>query len=209
MTKTDGRLAENIIYFARALRAAGIPVGPGAVMDALTAVRVAGVGTREDFYWTLHAVFVNRHEHSVLFDQAFRIFFRRRGYLDKLLAAMLPQAPPRQEEQPKAGARRIEEALFTGMPEQERAKPEEERDATLTVSDRELLQRKDFAQMTAAEIAAAKEAIKRLVLSLDEVKTRRLAPSRRGHIVDIRRTNILGRAARRRPSWRCSIFPAP
>ena len=188
MTKTDGRLAENIIYFARALRAAGIPVGPGAVMDALTAVRVAGVGTREDFYWTLHAVFVNRHEHSVLFDQAFRIFFRRRGYLDKLLAAMLPQAPPRQEEQPKAGARRIEEALFTGMPEQERAKPEEERDATLTVSDRELLQRKDFAQMTAAEIAAAKDAIKRLVLSLDEVKTRRLAPSRHGHIVDIRRT---------------------
>jgi uncharacterized protein with von Willebrand factor type A (vWA) domain len=74
------------------------------------------------------------------------------------------------------------------MPEQERAKPEEERDATLTVSDRELLQRKDFAQMTAAEIAAAKDAIKRLVLSLDEVKTRRLAPSRRGHIVDIRRT---------------------
>jgi uncharacterized protein with von Willebrand factor type A (vWA) domain len=188
MTQSNGRLAENIIYFARALRAAGIPVGPGAVMDALTAVRVAGVGAREDFYWTLHAVFVNRHEHSVLFDQAFRIFFRRRGYLDKLLAAMLPQAPPRQEEQPKAGARRIEEALFAGMPEQERAKPEEERDATLTVSDRELLQRKDFAQMTAAEIAAAKDAIKRLVLSLDEVKTRRLAPSRRGHIVDIRRT---------------------
>jgi uncharacterized protein len=188
MTQSEGRLAENIIYFARALRAAGIPVGPGAVMDALTAVRVAGVGMREDFYWTLHAVFVNRHEHSVLFDQAFRIFFRRRGYLDKLLAAMLPQAPPRQEEQPKAGARRIEEALFAGMPEQERAKPEEERDATLTVSDRELLQRKDFAQMTAAEIAAAKEAIKRLVLSLDEVKTRRLAPSRHGHIVDIRRT---------------------
>jgi len=184
----DGRIAENIIYFARALRAAGIPVGPGAVMDALTAVRVAGVGTREDFYWTLHAVFVNRHEHSLLFDQAFRVFFRRRGYLDKLMAALLPQAPPRQEEQPKAGARRVEEALFAGMPEQERAKPEEERDATLTVSDRELLQRKDFAQMTAAEIAAAKDAIKRLVLSLDEVKTRRLAPSRRGHIVDIRRT---------------------
>jgi uncharacterized protein with von Willebrand factor type A (vWA) domain len=188
MTKSDGRLAENIIYFARALRAAGIPVGPGAVMDALSAVRVAGVGTREDFYWTLHAVFVNRHEHSVLFDQAFRIFFRRRGYLDKLLAALLPQAPPQQEEQAKAGARRIEEALFAGMPEQESAKPQEEADATLTVSDRERLQRKDFAQMTAAEIAAAKDAIKRLVLSLDEVKTRRLAPSRRGHVVDIRRT---------------------
>jgi uncharacterized protein with von Willebrand factor type A (vWA) domain len=104
------------------------------------------------------------------------------------MAALLPQAAPRQAEQPKAGARRIEEALFAGMPEQERAKPEQEADMRLTVSDRELLQRKDFAQMTAAEIAAAKEAIKRLVLSLDEVKMRRLAPSRRGHIVDIRRT---------------------
>ena len=41
----QGRLAENIVYFARALRAAGIPVGPGAVLDALAAVRAAGVGT--------------------------------------------------------------------------------------------------------------------------------------------------------------------
>src|SRR5215475_8974855 len=99
MSAADGRLAENIVYFARALRAAGIPVGPGAVLDALAAVETAGVGTRDDFYWTLHAVFVNRHEHSILFDQAFRIFFKRRGYLEQLLGMTLPQAPPRQEEQ--------------------------------------------------------------------------------------------------------------
>ena len=42
----SGRLAENIVYFARALRAAGIPVGPGSVLDALEAVQAAGVGTR-------------------------------------------------------------------------------------------------------------------------------------------------------------------
>jgi uncharacterized protein with von Willebrand factor type A (vWA) domain len=57
-----GRLAENIVYFARTLRAAGIPVGPGAVLDALAAVKAAGVGERADFYWTLHAVFVKKHE---------------------------------------------------------------------------------------------------------------------------------------------------
>ena len=84
----EGRLAENILYFARALRAAGMPVGPGSVLDALEAVKTAQVGSRADFYWTLHAVFVKRHEHSILFDQAFRIFFRRRGYIDKLIAAM-------------------------------------------------------------------------------------------------------------------------
>ena len=185
--QSTGRLAENIVYFARALRAAGIPVGPGAVLDALSAVRAAGIGTREDFYWTLHAVFVKRHEHSILFDQAFRIFFRRRGGIDKLLAAMLPQAPV-PEQKPPPGAQRVQEALLTSRGELERKPPELETDARLTVSDREVLQKKDFAQMTAAEIADAKEAIKRLVLSLDEVKTRRLAPHRHGHIVDIRRT---------------------
>src|SRR5258707_11534431 len=160
--KEDGRLADNIVHFARALRAAGLPVGPGAVLDALAAVEVAGVSTREDFYWTLHAVFVKRHEHTLIFDQAFRIVFRRRGTLDKLLAAMLPQAPPREDEKPPPGAQRVQEALLSGAGEAEQKPPELEVDARLTVSDREVLQKKDFAQMSAAEIAAAKDAIKRL-----------------------------------------------
>jgi uncharacterized protein with von Willebrand factor type A (vWA) domain len=88
-----GRLADNITYFARALRAAGLPVGPGAVIDAIAAVEAARIGTRQDFYWTLHAVFVKRHEQSLLFDQAFRIFWRRRALIEKLIAQMSPIAP--------------------------------------------------------------------------------------------------------------------
>ena len=145
MAQETGRLAENIVHFARALRAAGIPVGPGSVLDALAAVEAAGVSTRDDFYWTLHAVFVKRHEHTLLFDQAFRIFFRRRAALDKLLAAMLPQAPPRDDEKPPPGAQRVQEALLSNLGEGERKPPELEVDARLTVSDREVLQRKDFA----------------------------------------------------------------
>ncbi|MBX6426244.1 MAG: VWA domain-containing protein [Variibacter sp.] len=186
---TDGRLAENILYFARALRAAGLPVGPGAVLDALEAVKAAGVGTREDFYWTLHAVFVKRHEHSALFDQAFKLFFRKRGYIEQLMAMMMPQVePPAGEEKQKPAAQRIQEALFSGLDRQEIARRETEVDARLTVSDREVFQRKDFAQMTAAEIAAAREAVTRMVLPLDAVKTRRLAPHRHGHVMDLRRT---------------------
>src|SRR5580658_6578332 len=183
----QGRLAENILYFARALRAAGIPVGPGAVLDALEALKAAGVGAREDFYWTLHAVFVKRHEHTLLFNRAFRIFFRRRGYIDQLMAMMLPQAPntPRA---PEAGATRVHEALFSGLDDKLEKEREIELDARMTVSDREVLQKKDFAQMTSAEIAAAKEAMRRLVLPLAEVRTRRLAPHPRGHLIDVRRT---------------------
>ncbi len=187
-TSSEGRLAENILYFARALRAAGLPVGPGAVLDALEAVKAAGISTRDDFYWTLHAVFVKRHEHSSLFDQAFRIFFRRRGYVDQLLGMMLPQAPAPAPQPPQAGATRIHEALFSGLDDRLKKQREIERDARLTVSDREVLQKKDFAQMTNAEIAAAKEAMKKLVLPLAEVRIRRLAPHPRGHLIDIRRT---------------------
>jgi uncharacterized protein len=189
MKDPQGRLAENIVYFARALRAAGIPLGPGTVLDALAAVRAAGVGTKEDFYWTLHAVFVKRHEHSVLFDQAFRIFFRKRGYLERLIAMMSPEATgaPPQAEEPQA-SQRVLDALFQGAEKIEREKQEIELDARFTVSDREVLEKKDFAQMSAAEVAAAKDAIMRLVFSFDDVKTRRLAPHLHGHRIDFRRT---------------------
>jgi uncharacterized protein with von Willebrand factor type A (vWA) domain len=188
MAGPQGRLAENIVYFARALRGAGLPVGPGAVLDALAAVQAAGVGTRDDFYWTLHAVFVKRHEHSILFDQAFRIFFRKRGYLEQLMAMMAPLAPGAPPAPPPPAATRVQQALYEGLDDRLKQEERETVDARFTVSDREVLQKKDFAQMTAAEIAAAQAAIKRLVLPLNEVKTRRLAPHPHGHVVDIRRT---------------------
>jgi uncharacterized protein len=186
----EGRLAENIVYFARALRAAGIPLGPRSVIDALYALQAAGVGTRDDFYWTLHAVFVKRHEHSMLFDQAFRIFFRKRAYLERLMSMLMPQVEtPSEERAPPPASQRVLDALFAGIGEKiEQRKSEIEVDMRLTMSDREILERKDFAQMSAAEIADARQAIKRLALPLNEVRTRRLAPARHGRMIDMRRT---------------------
>jgi uncharacterized protein with von Willebrand factor type A (vWA) domain len=189
MADASGSLADNIVYFARALRRAGLPVGPGAAIDALDAVQAAGLSTREDFYWTLHAVFMKRHEHSLVFDQAFHIFFQRRGYLEQLLALMSPVAPGVPAAAAKPAAARVQEALFADAKDRLRSEQREsEVAARLTASDEEVLRKKDFAQMSAAEIAAAKEAIKRLALSLHQVKTRRLAPDRRGHRIDLRRT---------------------
>jgi uncharacterized protein with von Willebrand factor type A (vWA) domain len=189
MSEQEGRLAENIVYFARALRAAGIPLGPRSVIDALDALQAAGVGTRADFYWTLHAVFVKRHEHSMLFDQAFRIFFRKRAYLERLMSMLMPQVQAPAGERAPPASQRVLDALFSGIGDKiEPKKSDVEVDARLTMSDREILEKKDFAQMSAAEIADARQAIKRLALPLNEVRTRRLAPARRGRMVDIRRT---------------------
>src|SRR6476620_7614719 len=90
-TASDGRLIANLMHFARTLRAAGLPVGPGKVIDAVTAVEQVGITDRRDFYWTLHAVFVNRPDQRQLFDQAFHLFWRNPELLKKMLGLVLPQ----------------------------------------------------------------------------------------------------------------------
>lgn len=180
-------LAENIAHFARALRVAGLPVGPGTVLDAIAAVEAAGIGSRDDFYWTLHAVFVRKHEQSVTFRTAFEIFWKRRHLMEKLLSILMPVAPAAPGK-PDPVSLRLQEAFFKQAESVPVEKPEIEVDASLTVSDIEVLQKKDFAQMTAAEIAEANRRVAALVLPDDAVPTRRLAPDPRGRRIDLRRT---------------------
>jgi uncharacterized protein len=186
---SGGVLAQNIIHFARALRDAGVPLGPGAVLDALAAVEAAGIGDREDFYTTLHTVFVKKHEHSLLFDQAFRIFWKRKGLLEKLVAMLSPQAPSRPDlKPPEAGASRVADALFKSARDRAKKAPAIEFDARLTMSGAEILRSKDFAQMTAAEIEEARKAINRLAMPDDKRRTRRFAPGGRPARIDARRS---------------------
>jgi uncharacterized protein with von Willebrand factor type A (vWA) domain len=56
---------------------------------------------------------------------------------------------PAQGEQPQA-SQRVLDALFQGAEKIEREKQEIELDARFTVSDREVLEQKDFAQMSAS-----------------------------------------------------------
>lgn len=181
-----GRIADNIVYFARALRKAGLPVGPAAVIDAIRAIDAAGLSSRDDFYWTLHSVFVKKREHRAVFHEAFELFWRERGLLEKMLAMLSPVAPAGATEKPRAGEARAREAL-AGEPRHADRNPDIEIDARLTVSAREVLQRKDFAQMSAAEITAAKKALAALALPRDRLKTRRLRTAAHGRI-DPRRT---------------------
>jgi len=188
-TGTAGRLAENIVHFARALRRAGLPVGPASVIDAIRAVEVAGVATREDFYWALHSIFVTRREHRAVFDEAFRLFWRSRRNLEQLLSNFLERDEETQETEKAPAAARVAEAMFPKLQERP-APPKEEREieTRLLVSDEELLQRRDFAQMSAAEIADAKRRIDAMRLPDDRVPARRLVASATPGMIDPRRT---------------------
>lgn len=185
-----GKLPENVAYFARALRIAGLRVGPGAVVEAVEALGEGALGGREDVYWALHAIFVKRHEDSAVYDQAFRLFWRRRNLIEKIMAQMSPVSPgadsaPQKEE---AGALRAAEAFAPPRREEEAPVELTELTARLTVSDRETLKSRDFAQMSAAEIARAKKLIADLRLPDDLVATRRFESAARGARIDPRRT---------------------
>jgi uncharacterized protein with von Willebrand factor type A (vWA) domain len=185
----DGRIADNIVYFARTLRKAGMRVGPASVKDAIEAVLAAGIGSRDDFYWTLHAVLVSRHEDHPVFDEAFRLFWKSRELIEKMIAMFSPVAPEHREKQkPRAAESRVSQAMFEGHQKSQPPKeiPEIEVDARFTVSGNEVLRAKDFAQMTALELSEAKQAIRELRLPYDSVVTRRFKPDPRGRRADPR-----------------------
>jgi uncharacterized protein len=187
-----GHLAENIMHFARVLRAAGIPVGPGAVINALDAAVAGPLRKREDFYWTLHAVFVTRHEQSELFSQAFHVFWKKPKMLQQLMQLMFHQIARKPHEKKKdPGFRRLAEAMFdqNDAPSQNQPKKDElEIDATFTASADEMLRSKDFEQMTVTEQTEAQRALAKLRMNRIEVKMRRFRASPRGAKIDMRRT---------------------
>jgi uncharacterized protein len=179
-----GQTADNIIGFARALRVAGIPVGSGAVIDAMNALQLVEIGKRADVFATLETVFVKRHEHALIFAQAFDLFFRAAEDWKQMLDSA--PLPDQGRKKPPPASRRVQEA-FAQAPaiEAPQAEPQQ---ARLTVSDKEILQKKDFAQMTAAEIAEVTRAIAVMRLPQAELRTRRYRPDARGLRLDMRRT---------------------
>ena len=187
-----GKLADNIMYFGRALRVAGLPIGPGKVIDAIKAVEIAGITNRSDFYWALHSVFVNRRDQREMFDQAFHIFWRNPDMLNKMMSLMLPSMGAGGGEfDAPAPSQRLRDALFQEN-EDERERDmnpgEIELDSRGSASAREILQGMDFETMSVEELAEARKVVANMRLPIMDVPTRRFKPDSRGRRVDMRAT---------------------
>ncbi|HEX6136706.1 MAG TPA: VWA domain-containing protein [Casimicrobiaceae bacterium] len=184
-----GRLAENVLHFVRMLRAAGLPVGPARVLDALAAAEAVGIENRSDFREALAAVLVSRREHLALFEQAFDLFWRNPRLLEKMIAALLPKIFGRTGDTADELPARLAQAMLPPAPPRPEGEPQEaELDATFSFSAREVLQKKDFATMSAAELAEVKALLRRIKLPLPQRPVRRTVASPRGATVDLRAT---------------------
>jgi uncharacterized protein with von Willebrand factor type A (vWA) domain len=185
-----GRLAENVMHFARVLRPADLPIGPDRVLDAIRALAATGLDRRDDFYWTLASVFLGRREQFEVFDQAFHVFWKDPQLLRRAMAMQVPALFGHDpEDEPEAGTR-VLQALHAGHnpnePPVHALNGKTGVDATLSFSAREVLQHADFETMTAGELAQAKAMIARLRLPIPEVRTRRFRPDNDGARADLR-----------------------
>src|SRR4051794_26655461 len=182
LSPATGLIADNVIGFARALRAAGVPVGPGAVIDALNALQVIEIGNRADVFTTLKAVFVNRHEHALIFAQAFDLFFRAAEDWKHMLDSV--PLPEHARKKPPPASRRVQEAL--AQPRMSETPQAQEQELRLSVWKKEVLKKKAFAQMSAAEIVKAPGAIEKINRPRANWRTRRYQPDARGLRLDMR-----------------------
>ncbi len=189
---TEGRLPENVMHFARLLRAAGLRIGPDRVVDCVKALALIAPPRheprRDDWYWTMSAVLLSKEEQRPIFDQAFQIFWRDPKLAERMMQALLPKVQGRAAKPEQQQSQRLTDALF----QQQKDRPQQENrldmEARLTFSSREVLARMDFDTMSAAELAEAKRMIAGLRLPLPEIRTRRHYPSLNGRRVDLRRS---------------------
>jgi uncharacterized protein with von Willebrand factor type A (vWA) domain len=183
------KLAENVLHFARVLRACGIPIGTDKVMDAVRSLPIAGLERRADWHATLSALFLTRHEHQAIFDEAFERFWRDPAIEERLRAMLLPRVSGRTPRQDAGG--RLSEALY---PERDapsstfEGAPEITVEAAMTWSARERLRSIDFEKMTAGEWAEARRLVSELRLPVPELSTRRYHAAPRGRSIDLAAT---------------------
>jgi len=183
----------NVMHFARVLRRAGLPIGPGKVIVALEALKLVSIARRDDVYWTLHSVLVDRHSQSDMFRLAFdRFWQRQQDRPDDNPLSILDQGPDHgRGDQSKPIPRRLADAFSplaspeVGEQKEESAAPS---DAVASWSADERLRHQDFETMSSDEQAEAAKLMARLRLPIPDVATRRHRVSRSGRRIDMRAT---------------------
>ncbi len=182
-------LARHLVRFSGALREAGIAATPGDQIDAATALRHIDVGDREEFRLALRAALKIEHRAWPLFDHLFERWWNPAAARTPPRSRPAPPAPkvPRRwpgHANPLAElARTIAERGHVGPPDP--AAPDRGRPG---YSPRALLRRKSFESCTPDELREMERLLERLARRLATRRSRRLVPSPRGPVIDLRRS---------------------
>ena len=152
-----------------------------------TALAHVDIGNKRDFKYSAQAVLVNRRQHLPLFDEAFELFWQARNEddIEDLDMGRLLQRRDKPKPEPQT--------TQSGPPREDKEndsleEAETEIERVFTYSSQEILRQKDFGELDDSELAQLQRLMQQTPWRLDERRTRRLAPDRKGSYLDLRRT---------------------
>jgi uncharacterized protein with von Willebrand factor type A (vWA) domain len=174
-------LVENILVFGRLLRALGLDVHMGRILDVLKALQHVNLAERAEVYHTCRTLLVHRREDLAAFDRAFDVFWGRRDAVAAALGVDDRRDAPTEAKGPGPSFEMTGDA----------AGGESAGGALRTWSAAATLAAKDFADFTEDEVATARAALDQLRWNPGERRTRRWV---RGHgpRIDMRRALAAG-----------------
>jgi uncharacterized protein with von Willebrand factor type A (vWA) domain len=185
-------LTRAMLAFGGLLRASGLPVTTSAVMDAVRALEAVDLMDRGEVYLTLRTVLMSRIEEQPAFDRCFEAFWKFHADegqgLDGLIAATQPLG---QEEQPEAGAIEAarEKQAQVALDDWDQAEAADDEPLEVPgLSDREALMEQDFSTFPAEQLDEVARLTVQIAKRLARRVSRRRKPTRRGGVIDLRRS---------------------
>ena len=174
-------LAQNLVHFARYLRATGLSVVPRTARDLVEASQAVGLADRADLYHAFKSVTVVRHAEIPIFDEAFDLFFGS-GAMVMTTAEGVVDLPGGDD---RAATLPVLRAVGTSDAADESAD-----DLTDTVggSYAERLAARDFADLSALNQEEVRRMLANMVWRAADAPSRRWHPAARGSRPDLRRT---------------------
>lgn len=157
-----GNVLEHLIDFGAVLRADGLRVHTGRLIDVAHALQQIDLGSRDEVFHTCRTLLVHRHEDFATFERAFTEYWTG------------PKGPSRRSSLESARTKADVTESVVAVP------------IIRTWSDTDAIATKDFAALTEAELAMARAAIANLTWNPGVRRTRRWIPGR-GARIDLRR----------------------
>jgi uncharacterized protein with von Willebrand factor type A (vWA) domain len=186
-------LTRAMLAFGAMLRASGLPVTTSAVMDAVRALEAVDLMDRAEVYLALRTVLMNRMEEQPAFDRCFEAFWRFHAEdgqgLDGLVASIQPRRP--EEDEPEAAAVEAarEKQAQVALDDWEEGEPADDEPVEVPgLSDRVALMDQDFSTFPVEQLDEVARLTVQIAKRLARRVSRRRKPTRRGGVIDLRRS---------------------
>ena len=171
----------NILRFVAALRRAGLSISLNQTIEVSQALALVDLGSREQVFHAVRSVLVNRREDLALFEVIFNLFWRAPGDDRRPQPQKAPQAPRHKPNRP-----RFDVVTYMAYKARQADQEIEVVDKAGTFSQSEVLQRKEFSEMTPEELETIKRLIQQMRWQVSLRQTRRFVADPKGDRLHLR-----------------------